>query len=43
MDGNKRTVNVSITGMTYVVEKGKFKNSLGTKRVYRHNNFVDVK
>ncbi len=25
MDVNKRTVNVSITGMTYVVEKRKFK------------------
>ncbi len=31
MNGNKRTVNVSITGMTYVVEKRKFKNSLGIK------------
>jgi hypothetical protein len=33
MNGNKRTVNLSIIGMTYVVEKGKFKNILGTRRV----------
>jgi hypothetical protein len=33
MNGNKRTVNLSIIGMTYVVEKRKFKNILGTRRV----------
>jgi hypothetical protein len=43
MNGNKCTVNVSITGMSYVVERRKFKNSLGKKRVYRYNNYVDVK
>ena len=33
LNGNKRTVNVSIIGMIYVVEKREFKSSLGTERV----------
>ncbi len=33
MNGNTRTVNLSIIGMTFVVEKRKFKNILGTRRI----------
>jgi hypothetical protein len=29
--------------MTCVVDERKFKNSIGARRVNRHNNFVDVK